>query len=181
MKKILFYLAFLSLPLGMNAQQLESPKTTLPSATVAFRFGYFSFEQVFHAMPGYAIAKHNMEELRAKYDAEMKRAEDEFNLKYEEFLEGQRNFAPSISLKRQAELRELMEKNMAFKAESNRLLQQAEEEAYAPLKDKIKAAVRKIGQDKGLAFVVNTDHETLPFINEANGEDITSLIKDNLK
>ena len=39
-------------------------------------------------MPGYAIAKHNMDELREKYDAETKRVETEFNAKYEEFLDG---------------------------------------------------------------------------------------------
>lgn len=44
-------------------------------------------------MPGYAIAKHNMDELREKYDAETKRVETEFNAKYEEFLDGQRTYA----------------------------------------------------------------------------------------
>ena len=97
-------------------------------------------------MPGYAIAKHHMDDLRLKYDAETKRSEDEFNSKYEEFLDGQRNFAPSILEKRQAELRELMAKNMAFKAESERLLKQAEEDAYAPLKKQIKEALQKIGK-----------------------------------
>lgn len=61
-------------------------------------------------MPGYAIAKHNMDELREKYDAETKRVETEFNAKYEEFLDGQRTYAKTILEKRQAELRELMEK-----------------------------------------------------------------------
>ncbi len=78
-------------------------------------------------MPGYAIAKHNMDELRAKYDEETKRVETEFNSKYEEFLDGQRSYAKTILEKRQAELRELMEKNIAFKAEAARLLNQAEE------------------------------------------------------
>ena len=43
---------------------------------------------------------------------------DRFNSKYEEFLDGQRSYAKSILEKRQAELRELMEKNIAFKAEA---------------------------------------------------------------
>lgn len=47
-------------------------------------------------MPGYAIAKHNMDELREKYDAETKRVETEFNAKYEEFLDGQRTYAKTI-------------------------------------------------------------------------------------
>ncbi len=50
----------------------------------------------------------------------MKRATDEFNLKYEAFLDGLKDFAPAIRMKRQAELQELMEKNMAFKQEAAR-------------------------------------------------------------
>lgn len=165
MKKIFLYMALALMPMTSFAQ----------------RFGYFSFNEVFHTMPGYAIAKHNMEELRLKYDAETKRSEDEFNNKYEEFLDGQRNFAPSILEKRQAELRELMAKNMAFKADSERLLKQAEEETYAPLKKQIKAALQKIGKAKGYAFIVNSDNDTLPYVDAEQGEDVTELLKENLK
>ena len=165
MKKILLYMAL----------------AFMPMTTFAQRFGYFSFNEVFHTMPGYAIAKHNMDDLRQKYDAETKRSEDEFNSKYEEFLDGQRNFAPSILEKRQAELRELMAKNMAFKADAERLLKQAEEEAYAPLKRQIKAAVQKIGKSKGFAFIMNADNDSLPYVDAEQGEDVTELVKENLK
>ena len=117
-----------------------------------------------------------MADLRQKYDAEMKRAEDEFNRKYEEFLDGQRDFAPSILKKRQAELQELMEKNVAFKDEANRLLKQAREEAYAPLKARLQAIVKRIGEEQGLAFVLNTDNNAVPFVSAAAGEDITPRI-----
>ena len=96
-------------------------------------------------------------------------------------MDGQRSFAPSILEKRQAELRELMAKNMAFKAESERLLKQAEEEAYAPLKKQIKDVIQKIGKAKGFAFVLNVDGDSLPYVDAAMGEDITELIKENLK
>ena len=165
MKKMLLYMVLALMPMTSFAQH----------------FGYFSFNEVFHTMPGYAIAKHNMDDLRLKYDAETKRSEDEFNSKYEEFLDGQRSFAPSIMEKRQAELRELMAKNMAFKADSERLLKQAEEEAYAPLKKQIKDALQKIGKEKGYAFVMNTDNDALPYVDATQGEDVTELLKENLK
>lgn len=182
MKKTILHLALALMPMASLAQQAtpvaQSVKTETPTA---LRFGYFSFDAVFHTMPGYAIAKHNMDDLRAKYDAETKRAEDEFNAKYEEFLDGQRSFAPSILEKRQAELRELMAKNVTFKAEAVRLLQQADADAYAPLKAQIDAAVQKVGKVKGLAFILNTDKGAFPYVNALCGEDVTLLIKENLK
>ena len=183
MKKNLLFLAFALFALSASAQQ--NPAVGAQQATTAaqpvLRFGYFSFEQVFHTMPGYAIAKHNMDELRGKYDEETKRVETEFNSKYEEFLEGQRSYAKSILEKRQAELRELMEKNIAFKAEAARLLKKAEEEAYAPLKAKMNAALQQIGKENGFAFILNTDNNATPYLSAEMGVDITEALKEKIK
>ena len=183
MKKNLLFLAFALVALSASAQQ--TPTVEAHSATTAaqpaLRFGYFSFEQVFHTMPGYAIAKHNMDELRGKYDEETKRVETEFNSKYEEFLDGQRSYAKSILEKRQAELRELMEKNIAFKAEAARLLKKAEEEAYAPLKAKVNEALQQIGKENGFAFILNTDNNATPYLSAEMGVDITGALKEKIK
>ena len=184
MKKNLLFLAFALVALSASAQQSQAEKTQQPAAVAAqpaWRFGYFSFEQVFHTMPGYAIAKHNMDELRAKYDEETKRVETEFNTKYEEFLDGQRSYAKTILEKRQAELRELMEKNIAFKAEAAKLLSQAETDAYAPLKTQINEAAKQIGKEKGFAFIINTDNNATPYLSEEMGEDITAVLEEKLK
>ena len=183
MKKNLLFLAFALFALSASAQQ--NPAVGAQQATTAaqpvLRFGYFSFEQVFHTMPGYAIAKHNMDELRGKYDEETKRVETEFNSKYEEFLDGQRSYAKSIFEKRQAELRELMEKNIAFKAEAARLLKKAEEEAYAPLKAKMNAALQQIGKENGFAFILNTDNNATPYLSAEMGVDSTEALKEKIK
>lgn len=183
MKKNLLFLAFALFALSASAQQ--NPAVEAQQATTAaqpvLRFGYFSFEQVFHTMPGYAIAKHNMDELRGKYDEETKRVETEFNSKYEEFLDGQRSYAKSILEKRQAELRELMEKNIAFKAEAARLLKKAEKEAYAPLKAKMNAALQQIGKENGFAFILNTDNNATPYLSAEMGVDITEALKEKIK
>ena len=181
MKKNLLFLAFALVTMTASAQQTTSVEAQQHAAHSALRFGYFSFEQVLHTMPGYTIAKHNMDELRANYDEETKRVENEFNTKYEEFLDGQRSYAKSILEKRQAELRELMEKNVAFKAESTRLLKQAEDNAYAQLKAQINEAAQKIGKEKGLAFILNTDNNAVPYLSAEMGEDITAVLKERLK
>ena len=80
------------------------------------KFGYFSYDQVLTTMREYKVVMENMNDLKTKYDAETKRVEEEFNKKYEEFLDGQRDFAPTILQKRQSELQELLKRNVAFKA-----------------------------------------------------------------
>lgn len=156
-----------AVPVGSDAISPASSAGVQP-----FRFGYFSYQKTFETMPDHTIAQRNMEDLKAKYDKEMQRVEEEFNQKYELFLDGQRDFAPSIRHKRQAELQELMEKNLAFKAEAQRLLKEAQDNAYKPLREKIASALQKVGREKGLAFILNTDNEAAPFIDSAIGFDV---------
>ena len=168
MKKLFLAFAFMAMTLTASAQTL-------------LKYGYFSFSEALKAMPAYAIAERDMASLRAKYEEEGKRVEDEFNKKYELFLDGQRDFAPSILQKRQAELQEMMEKNVAFKNESKRLLAQADAESKAALKVRLRAIVARIGADRGYAFILNTDNDAVPYVNNAVGEDINALVKDAVK
>lgn len=145
------------------------------------KFGYFSYEQILKWMPEYKIVVDNMNDLKSKYDAETKRVEEEFNRKYEEFLDGQRDFAPTILQKRQTELQELLNRNVAFKAESERLLAEAEKEAFAPLHQKLSNALQTIGAQNGYAFILNTDGNACPYIDPTMGEDVTNMLKEALK
>lgn len=150
------------------------------TANAQTRFGYFSFDYVLKSMPDYVMAQRSIDDLRQKYDAEMKRAEDEFNSKYEEFLDVQKDLVPAILRKRQAELQEMMQKNINFKNESQRLLKQAEADAFAPVKNKLYNALTKVGQAQGYAFILNTDGDACPYVNPEMGEDATELIKEAL-
>ena len=166
MKKIILLLFAVALPLMSQAQ---------------FKFGYFSYDEALRSMPEYSVAQANMKDLRRKYDAETKRVEEEFNRKYEEFLDGQRDFAPTILQKRQTELQDLLNKNVAFKAEAEKLLAKAEVEAFAPLREKLANVVAQIGAEKGYAFVLNTDGDACPYINPEMGEDISQIVMEALQ
>ena len=150
------------------------------TANAQTRFGYFSFDNVLKSMPDYVMAQRSIDDLRQKYDAERKRAEDEINSKYEELLDVQKDLVPAILRKRQAELQEMMQKNINFKNESQRLLKQAEADAFAPVKNKLYNALTKVGQAQGYAFILNTDGDACPYVNPEMGEDATELIKEAL-
>ena len=168
MKRLLFVLlATLLLPRMTAAQQVK--------------FGYFSYEEAIKAMPEYFLVQENLNDLKSKYDQEMKRVEDEFNRKYEDFLDGRNDFAPTILQKRQTELQELLKKNVAFKAEAQRLLQQAEVDALAPLRKKLQDTLDKIGTERGYAFILNTDGDACPYVNPEMGEDVSQLVREALR
>ena len=155
--------------------------SALAASAQDFKFAYLSYETAMKSMPEYAQAAENMEKLRTQYDNEIKRAEKEFNAKYEDFLENQRTMASAILDKRQSELQELLQKNLKFREEAKRLLQQAENDAYTPLKTKLNEAIRRIGAERGYAFVLNTDGEACPYVDSTKGDDISMIVADALK
>ena len=170
MKRLASVVIALCVFLGLSAQENNT-----------FRFGYLSYEQALKSVPQYAIMKKQLADLEAQYQAETKRVEDEFNRKYEEFLEGQRDFPKTILQKRQTELQELMERNITFKEQSRAELAQIEKDTLAPLKIRLIEMLGKIGRERGYAFIYDTDTKALPFINPTFGEDITQLVKNALK
>ena len=91
------------------------------------------------------------------------------------------DFAPSILKKRQAELQELLDKNIVFKKEADRLIEQAEKQAYAPVHAKLRKTIAKMAQESGYAFVLNADNNALPYVNNMIGEDITVALKTALQ
>lgn len=161
--------------LGASAQNME------PVATVQVpQYGYLSYNAIFEKMPEYAEAKATFAQLKEKYEAEGKRAEEEFQRKFAEFLQGQKDFPKSIMQKRQAELQDLMDKSVEFRLESQRLLQQAEAELQAPIAAKLNAAIQAVAGVRGFIFVLNTDGNAVPFVHPQAGIDITDLVLQQL-
>lgn len=164
-----------------NTATQDTQSTHTTAQTFVFRYGFVNTDSVLHAMPEYAMAQRSLTALRQKYDREMKRSEDDFNIKYESFLDQQRDLVPSILHKRQAELQDMMEKNIAFKAEARRLLAQAEADAMAPLREQINELLQQVAKDMQLAFVLNTGSDACPYVNPAMSVDITDTLIDLLK
>ena len=164
-----------------NPSTTQTVQVGIQAPQTATRFGYLSYKEALESMPQYALVKKQMEDLRSKYQAETKRVEEEFNRKYEEFLDGQRDFPKTILQKRQTELQQLMEKNIEFKAASMKELDATEKEAMAPLRLRLNDVLREIGIMKGYAFIYDTDTKALPFLNLEIGENINLLVQDALK
>lgn len=144
-------------------------------------FGYISYNSVYAQMPEYAQAQADFAVLKAKYEDEAIRAEKEFQQKFADYLTGQKDFPETIMMKRQAELQDLMEKSVAFRQQSQRLLDEAETKLQAPVAERLNAVIQTIAAQRGLHFVLNTDGHATPYLNPALGLDITPLVLELLK
>ncbi|MCD7720891.1 MAG: OmpH family outer membrane protein [Prevotellaceae bacterium] len=158
-------IALLLLPFTLSAQ---------------IRIGYVSYEKLLHAMPEYAQAEEDLRQLKAQYDDEATRGEDEFQRKFTEFLEGQKDFPQNILLKRQAELQALMENGLSFRQEAQGILEETERQLISELEKRLNAAIQEVGASGGFLCILNTDGNQCPFINQGAGEDVTFAVLQKL-
>lgn len=150
------------------------------TATAQSKFGYVSYKDIVKALPEYSIVIEHLDELQAKYEAEIARSEREFNQKYSDFIEEQAGFPDNIRIKRHKELQELMEKSIVFKDEVNRTMREARREMMKPLYEKVDEAAMKICIDEGYDYILNTDDRAYIAINPNNGKNITAQLKEVL-
>lgn len=145
------------------------------------KIGYFSYKAILENMPDYVNAMIGMETLKKQYEDELKTASDEFNEKYELFLDQQNMLDEPIRQKRQADLQSLLDRNTQFRNESMRLLKQAEQDALAPVKQKLNKAIQSVGYSGAFLLIVNTDSEACPYIDSSSAEDVTAKIKSYIR
>ncbi len=168
---------------------VDTPQTSAskPQATAAKAqepqpvFGYLSYDSALVAMPQLAIVEKQMSDLQQAYDAEMKRVEDDFNQKYEAFLDGRKDFPRTILLKRQTELQQLLQQNIEFKAQCRQEMEKARREAMVPLQGRLAEAIATVARRHKLALVVNTDANACPFIEPALALDLNDEVRQLLR
>ncbi len=164
MRRILFTVCLL-LPLSLAAQ---------------VRIGFLSYSHVMKLLPQYALAQEELADLKEQYDLETARGEEEFQHKFTEFLQGQKDFPQNILLKRQAELQSLMENGISFRQDAQELLSEAEQLLLGEVEQKLDNAIQEVGTANGYLCILNTDDHLSPFINPAVGEDVTYLVLQRL-
>ena len=163
--KRLFVLLFVVVPIVASAQ---------------VQFGYLSYKQVLMEMPEYTQAMQELQTLKAKYNEEATRGEAEFQKKFVDFLQGQKDFPQTIMQKRQAELQTLMDNGVAFRVQVQGLIAQAEKDLVAEVQKKLNRILLEVGVEYGYGFILNTDDNACPYINPVVGVDVTELVRQKL-
>ena len=144
------------------------------------QFGFVSYDQILKEMPEYAQASQDLAALKAKYEAEAQKGEEEFQRKFVDFLQGQKDFPQAIMQKRQAELQALMDNGVAFRMKSQDLIAQAEKDLMQEANKRLNRALLEVGVEMGYGFILNTDNNNCPYINPVIGVDVTELVRKKL-
>jgi len=150
------------------------------AASAQIQFGYFSYGKVLKELPEYAQAMQDLAALKAKYETEAQKGEEEFQRKFVDFMQGQKDFPQAIMQKRQAELQALMDNGVAFRLKSQELIAEAEKELMQEAHKRLNSALLEVGVEYGYGYILNTDNNNCPYINPVVGVDVTDLVRKKL-
>lgn len=145
------------------------------------RYGYCSRTLLLQQLPEYTKAVQEITRLREQFEKEVEYNEAEFRRQYTEYLNGQKDFPQAILLKRQRDLQTSMENGIAFRIEGDSLLRASEENIMEPLRRRVDDAIRAVGTERNLDYVVDTDKDAFVFLRPELSEDITSFVEEQLK
>lgn len=166
MLKKIALLLLIVLPMGAFAQTLK--------------FGHVKSYEVIQTMPEYTKAMTDLQDLQKKYTDEIKRANDEFNKKYQEFIQQQDSLPRNIAERRQKELQDLMERGQQFEQEVQENMQKAQQDMTAPIFKKVEDAVVTVGQEGGYIYIFDLSRTSIPYVNDKQSIDVTPALKTKL-
>jgi outer membrane protein len=117
-----------------------------------------------------------MDALREQYEAEARKSENDFQKKFEEFMQGHRDFPKTILEKRQNELQNMLETNAAFRIKVQNLLVEAEKSMMADVMSELNEAISVVAKEKNVSIVFDLDGGTVPYIIPGLALDLTSSV-----
>ena len=165
MLKKIALLALLIIPMSIFAQTLK--------------FGHVRSYEVIQIMPEYEKAMADLQDLQKKYTDEIKRANDEFNRKYQEFIQQQDSLPRNIAERRQKELQDMAERQQQFQQEAEQGMQKAQQEKMTPIYKKLDDAIKAVGAAEGVIYIFDLARTPIPYVG-AQSIDLTAKVKAQL-
>lgn len=162
MKKILM-MALLLAPLSLFAQ----------------KFGHFNSAEIVQAMPEYATAQKEIQNLQQQYENELKRMQDELGKKGEEYNQQRDSLPENVRQRREQELDELYKRIQQSYQDNQQSLQKASAEKMQAINNKLTNAIKEIGTSGGYVYIMDTT-AGIPYISTTLSTDVTSQIKTKL-
>lgn len=165
-----------SVSIDSVSQAQEEPLPAKRPKPKAFIMGRISSKTILANMPQYKAMQRSMVALKAQYEAEAKKSEEDFQRKFEEFMQGQKEFPKTILEKRQNELQNMLETNAQFRIKVQTLLAEAEKSLMADIMAEMSEAISTVAQERSISIVFDTDNGSIPYMVSGLAVDLTSAV-----
>lgn len=149
----------------------------------SYKFGHINLNQLFEAMPEHATYMNELEQFAADYKKEFEQMENEYQAKLNDYNAMQGKLDKSTLDKRRDELEQLQNRINNYAELANKEIERASNDKLEPIMEKIKKAVKSVGQKNGYIFIfrkIEGEENADSFINSLMTTDVMQLVKKEL-
>ena len=149
------------------------------TANAQAKFGHVNTQEIIQAMPEYTKAKTEIDDLQAKYEADLKLMDDELKKKSEAYDKEQATLPENIKQRRQTELQEIYQRIQQSLQDNQQALAKASQEKMQAITTKVLDAIKSIGQAGGYVYIMEMG-AGIPYISTTLSTDLTAQVKQKL-
>jgi len=153
----------------------------IPAITLAqeLKIAFVNVQEIFMAMPEIADIEKKMADLNEKYQKELQTMQDEYTKKYADFASQQDSLTENIKLRRMQEIDDIRTRINNFIPIAEQDVQKQQQDLVQPVQDKIRAAIKAVGEEKGYTYILGLD-SSLFLYTAPTAIDATPLVKSKL-
>jgi len=151
----------------------------LPMSVFAQKFAHVNTATIIQAMPEYTAAQNEMQTLTKTYEDELKRMQDEFKTKLDDYEKNKATLPDAVKQRRESELQDLNQRMQQYYQTSQEELQKAQQTKMQAITAKVTEAIKEVGTAGGYVYVMDVT-SGIPFINETLSTDVTAQVKSKL-
>jgi outer membrane protein len=148
---------------------------TMQTMNAQAKTAHVDVNEIISKMPAVIEAKKQLEKLQATYDTEYKTMVDEYQAKIKKYDQEAETVGDAVNATRQTEVQDLIKRITDYGENAKKELQKKETDLLAPLLDKVRASIEKVGKAKGFQYVLNAADLLLK-----DGPDLTADVKKDL-
>lgn len=151
----------------------------LPMSVFAQKFGHFDSAEVIQAMPEYTSAQTELQTKMKTYEDELNRMKDEFQTKLDDYQKNEATLVDAVKERRQQELQDLNQRLEEYYNNSQKDLQQLQQQKMGELQQKLLKAVEDVGSEGGYVYIMDLS-SGIPYISKTLSTDVTPQVKAKL-
>ena len=136
------------------------------------KIGYTNTDYILSKLPEAKQIESELKTHRNQLGAQLKSKQEEFERKYQSFVEGQATMTDVVKNDVQVELQALQQSIQKFAAEAEKSMQNKQVQLLAPVYERIDGSIKAVAEEQGFSHVFS--HGVLLFATEEN--DISDLV-----
>ncbi|MFW6019134.1 MAG: OmpH family outer membrane protein [Bacteroidales bacterium] len=143
------------------------------------KIGHINTSKLLQIMPGRDTAQTALEDYAKSLQNDLKTYQQEFEKKYQKYMEEEANMPELMKETRQEELMQMEERVRKYQESAQQDLKQKEQELLQPILQKAQDAIDKVAEEKEYTYILDTSQGSVVFVGD-KGKDIMSDVKEEL-